>query len=110
MKLSTQRQQPEHEMLEVIEADTTAPGRINSDEEIAASQFAGDIVLEGRAEEIAQASVSQARGSVERLKSVVPEVATRFGVDTGALANYLAFRLSWQDINWWGRCRKPPTR
>jgi hypothetical protein len=95
-------QRPEQDTLEVIEADATAPERINSDEEIAASQFAGDIVLEGRAEEIAQVSVNQARGSVERLKSVVPDVAKRFGVDTGALANYLAFRLSWQDINWWG--------
>ena len=95
-------QRPEQETLEVIEADATTPERTHSDEEIAASQFAGDIVLGGRAEEIAQATVNQARGSVERLKSVVPEVAKRFGVDAGALANYLAFRLSWQDINWWG--------
>ena len=82
--------------------DVTAPERTRSEEEIAASQFAGDIVLDGCAEEIAQASVDQARGSVERLKSVVPDVAGRFGVDSGALANYLAFRLSWQGINWWG--------
>ena len=95
-------QHPEQETLEVIEADATALERTNSEEEIAASQFAGDILLEGRAEEIAQASVDQARGSVERLKGVVPDVARRFGVDTGALANYLAFRLSWQNINWWG--------
>jgi transcriptional regulator with XRE-family HTH domain len=95
-------QRPEQDTLEVIEADATAPERTNSDEEIAASQFAGDIVLGGRAEEIAQASVNQARGSVERLKNVVPDIADRFGVDSGALANYLAFRLSWQDINWWG--------
>ena len=74
----------------MIEADATALERTNSEEEFAASQFAGDILLEGRAEEIAQASVDQARGSVERLKGVVPDVARRFGVDTGALANYLA--------------------
>ena len=95
-------QNPEQETLEIIEADATSPERTNSGEEIAASQFAGDVVLEGRAEEIAQACVTQARGSVERLKSVAPEIAKRFSVDTGALANYLAFRLSWQDINWWG--------
>jgi hypothetical protein len=23
-------------------------------------------------------------------------------VSVGALANYLAFRLSWQGVNWWG--------
>ena len=101
-ELSHASQRPEQELFEVIEADATAPERSNSEEEIAASQFAGDIVLEGRAEEIAQASVDQARGSVERLKSVVPNVARRYGVETGTLANYLAFRLSWQDINWWG--------
>ena len=24
------------------------------------------------------------------------------GSSVGALANYLAFRLSWQGVNWWG--------
>jgi hypothetical protein len=45
---------------------------------------------------------SGAKGSVERLKKVVPDVAKREGVGVGALANYMAFRLSWQNINWWG--------
>jgi transcriptional regulator with XRE-family HTH domain/Zn-dependent peptidase ImmA (M78 family) len=95
-------QHREEESLEVIEADATSPERANSDEEVAASQFAGDIILEGRAEKIAQASVSRAQGSVERLKGVVPDIAKEFGVDAGSVANYLAFRLSWQGINWWG--------
>ncbi|MBI1777196.1 MAG: helix-turn-helix transcriptional regulator [Proteobacteria bacterium] len=95
-------QRPEAETMEVIEADETSPERRKSDEEVAASQFAGDVVLDGRAEELAQACVAAARNSVERLKRVVPTVAKREGVDIGALANYLAFRLSWQNINWWG--------
>jgi transcriptional regulator with XRE-family HTH domain/Zn-dependent peptidase ImmA (M78 family) len=95
-------QHPELATHEVVEADETSDERRNSDEEIAASQFAGDIVLEGKADEMAQKSVVLARNSVERLKSVVPEVAKEHHVDVGTLANYLAFRLSWQGINWWG--------
>ena len=95
-------QTPEAETLEVIEADENSTERRNSEEEIAASQFAGDVTLDARAEDIAQVSVQAAAGSVERLKSVVPKVAQQEGVDVGALANYLAFRLSWQGVNWWG--------
>jgi transcriptional regulator with XRE-family HTH domain len=95
-------QNPAAPTLEVIEEDETSAERRNSPEEIAASQFAGDVALDGRAEELAQECVSAARNSVERLKKVVPVVAERHGVDVGALANYMAFRLSWQGINWWG--------
>lgn len=95
-------QAPEAETLEVIEADENSDERRNSNEEIAASQFAGDVTLDARAEDIAQASVRAAGGSVERLKSVVPTVAAKESVDIGSLANYLAFRLSWQGVNWWG--------
>jgi transcriptional regulator with XRE-family HTH domain len=87
---------------EVIEAEETALERRESDEEIAASQFAGEVALDGQAEELAQACVAAAQGSVERLKSVLPAIAKRHRVDVGLLANYMAFRLSWQDINWWG--------
>ncbi len=95
-------QRPESETLEVIEADETSAERRNSGEEVAASQFAGDVVLDGKAEALAQACVKAARGSLERLKSVLPTVAERNGVAVGALANYMAFRLSWQGENWWG--------
>ena len=95
-------QQPEAETMEVIEADVTSIGQRGSEQEIAASQFAGDVMLDGRAEELAQACVQAARNSVERLKSVVPNVAKHEQVGVGALANYMAFRLSLQNINWWG--------
>jgi transcriptional regulator with XRE-family HTH domain/Zn-dependent peptidase ImmA (M78 family) len=88
--------------LEVIEADETSAERRNSNEEIAASQFAGEVVLDGKAEILAQACVEAARKSVERLKNAVPTIAAKNGVSVGALANYLAFRLSWQGVNWWG--------
>lgn len=95
-------QRPEADTLEVIEADETSAERRNSDEEIAASQFAGEVVLNGQAEVLAQACVRASRGSVERLKSVIPQIASDHDVSVGALANYLAFRLSWQGVNWWG--------
>jgi hypothetical protein len=77
--------------------------RIRSSEgERAASRYAGDALLGGRAEQLAEECVEAARGSVERLKSVVPIVADKAGVGADVLANYLAFRLSLQDINWWG--------
>lgn len=93
---------PDVQSLEIIEDDETSEERRNSDDEIEASQFAGDVVLDGRAEELTEVCVKRARGAVERLKNAVPAVAASHGVDTASLANYMAFRLSWQGINWWG--------
>ena len=67
-----------------------------------ANRFAGDVILDGRAEELAKLCVEAARGRVELLKSIVPGIASREGVRVDALANYLAYRLSLQDISWWG--------
>jgi Zn-dependent peptidase ImmA (M78 family) len=74
----------------------------DSGEEGEASDFASDLLLFGRAEELAQECVAQAQGSVERLKIAVQRVAAAHHVPVDALANYMAFRLSLQGINWWG--------
>ena len=95
-------QKPDHDRLEVIEADETSAERRNSMVEIEASQFAGEVILNEKAEMLAAVCVKAARGSVERLKKVVFKIAADNEVSVGALANYLAFRLSLQDINWWG--------
>ena len=95
-------QNPEEKAFELVEADATSSARRESDEEIAASQYAGDVMLGGRAEELAQRCVELAHNRVPALKDVVRRVATAGGVSVGALANYLAFRLSWQGVNWWG--------
>ena len=95
-------QRQEENTFELVEADATSSERRESDEEIAASQFAGDVMLDGMAYDLAQECVVQAKGMVPRLKGVVQRVARRHGVSIGALANYLAFRLSWQGFNWWG--------
>lgn len=101
-------QEPELPERTVIEPSDTSADRINSDEEWDATQFAADIVLNGRAEELAKRCVEDSKtapgrsGSVERLKSIVPAVAARQHVPADSLANYMAFRLSLQGINWWG--------
>jgi len=88
--------------LSVIEASPTSPERRSSPEEEEASRFAGDVILAGRAEELAELCVKEAQGRVEWLKRAVPRVAHRENVAVDSLANYIAFRLSLQDINWWG--------
>ena len=95
-------QRPEEKTFELVEAEATSSERRESDEEIAASQFAGDVMLDGKADDLAQDCVAQARNMVPRLQGVVRRVARTRGVSVGALANYLAFRLSWQGLNWWG--------
>lgn len=92
---------PEQPDYEVIEGNEQAPERVRSETEQDASKFSGDVMLQSRAEELADRCVTAAGGSVERLKRVVPQVAQEAGVRPDALANYMAFRLSLQDINWW---------
>ena len=95
-------QEPEAEERTVVEAPETSEERRNDPEEQEATSFSGNVMLDGRAEELAQMCVSVAGGRVARLKAVVPNVASAEGVEVGALANYLAYRLSFSEINWWG--------
>jgi transcriptional regulator with XRE-family HTH domain len=71
-------------------------------EEIAANDFAADVLFEGRAGHVVAQCKKLAGGSVERLKAIVPAVARQAEVMPDVLANYLAFQLSADGINWWG--------
>jgi cytidylate kinase/transcriptional regulator with XRE-family HTH domain len=93
---------PELEEHPIIEEDEMSPSRRRSAEEQSADQFAGNVMLDGRAEQIVERCVEKAHGKVEYLKSVVPQVAIEMKVGVDALANYVAWRLSLQGINWWG--------
>ena len=95
-------QHPQAKTFELVEAEATSSERRESEEEIAASRFAGDVMLAGRADDLAEYCVEQAGNMVPRLQGVVRRVAQERGVSVGALANYMAFRLSWQGLNWWG--------
>ena len=72
------------------------------DEEIDATDFAGDVLLAGRADELAVLCQRASKGRVEHLKSAVVRVARQENVDVGVLANYMAYRLGQENINWWG--------
>jgi len=96
-------QSPDENNFELIEDNEIGQGRKQAQEEQIASTFAGNVLLDGRATEIAKKCVQAANGSVERLKAIVPQVAVEENVAVDALANYLAFRLSSQNnIGWWG--------
>ena len=101
-------QEPAKPERTIIEAAETSSERRDSDEEWDATQLAADVVLDGKAEPLAKLCVERTRkqagasGSLERLKSIVPMVAKDAGVPADALANYMAFRLSLQNVDWWG--------
>lgn len=84
----------------IIEEQTRTTA--NKNEERAAGEFAGNVVLGGRARELGTLVSKAAHGRVEYLKRAVPEVARQQGISVGALANFAAFELSTQGINWWG--------
>jgi transcriptional regulator with XRE-family HTH domain len=86
----------------VIEEAESSESRRKSPEEIAASSFAGNVMLDNKANALAERCVQLAKGSVERLKDATAKVAQSESVDVGALAQYMAFRLSAQGVNWWG--------
>jgi len=94
--------EPELEEHPLIEEHEMSASRRQSQHEVAASRFAGDVMLAGRAEDLAELCVQEANNSVEQLKQVLPAVAQKEGVAVDTLANYMAFRLSLQGINWWG--------
>ena len=93
---------PEEEEFSVIEESEMSDARRLSDDEREATEFAGDVVFDGRAEDLAELCAHIAGGSIPRLKTVVRQVARQEGVSVGALANYIAFRLSTDGKDWWG--------
>jgi transcriptional regulator with XRE-family HTH domain len=96
-------EEPEKPNREKIEAEETSKERRESKEEVTCSEFAGEVMLGGRPEELVEMCVESSNGRVSLLKNVVQQVAAREKVSVAALANHMAFRL-WQDgvTNWWG--------
>lgn len=94
-------EEPDRDEFAVIETDEQDKERWKRPEEQAASQFAGDVLLAGRAEELAHRCAKLAGGDIRNLKRVVPQVAGSSDVPTDALANYMAFRLALEGHNWW---------
>ena len=94
-------QRPGLDAFEVIEPEETTSGNGAPEEEDAANTFANQVMLDGRTNEFVELCISAASERLENLKAAVAEVAERRGIDAGALANHIAFRLSQVKINWW---------
>jgi transcriptional regulator with XRE-family HTH domain len=96
-------QDPGVDELCILEFGENSEERRRSEEERACSEFASNVLLEGRAEELVDLCVEASKGRVELLSSVLPRIAKKEKVSVGALANHMAFRL-WQDevTDWWG--------
>jgi transcriptional regulator with XRE-family HTH domain/Zn-dependent peptidase ImmA (M78 family) len=93
---------PERAEHSVIEASPIDPTRADSPSEEAANEFARDVLLDGRDDELEALCESLSQGQVQSLKRVVAHVAEQEGVHVGVLANHIAYRLQDQGINWWG--------
>ena len=91
----------------IVEADEISPFSNQDDtKEQEANSFASKVLLGERAEELAQLCVQEAKWDLSKLKEAAIKVAKQKKVKIDALANYLAYRLSYQGENWWG----PATR
>ncbi|HLL02298.1 MAG TPA: XRE family transcriptional regulator [Myxococcaceae bacterium] len=95
-------QEPELPSRAVLDRDAPENSRDREEEE--AATYASDVLLDGRANELAMEVAREAGKFGPALKSSVQRVATRAGVSAGVLANHLAWVLSRQPkpIEWWG--------
>jgi hypothetical protein len=94
--------EPESPEFSVVEETETPDLRRDSKEEKRANRFAAEVVLNGRANQLAHKCTTDAGGHMERLKRVVPLVAEEAGVPVDGLAEYVAYRLTEQGQDWWG--------
>lgn len=85
----------------VVELGETNPLARNDDEdEVEANEFAADLLL-GKPDALARELVERTGRDLRRLKSQTQRVATEHGVESDALANYMAWRLELEGENWW---------
>jgi transcriptional regulator with XRE-family HTH domain len=94
-------QSPELPDSGVIELDPRSEAYTQSVDEEIATDFAADVLLNGRAEELAEECATVCSRRTEWLKNAVGKVATRNGVREDVLANYLAYRLKKEGEDWW---------
>jgi Zn-dependent peptidase ImmA (M78 family) len=89
--------------VDIIDIDDILAAREQSPEEIEANAFAADVLLDGRADELAEKAQDEANGVIEYLKRATINVANAERVPVSALAMHLAFRISQEtELNWWG--------
>ncbi|MCB4456877.1 helix-turn-helix domain-containing protein [Leisingera sp. McT4-56] len=83
--------------------DGTSSERRESSEEMEANDFAGDVLLAGKAREYFDEVLKLSSHKIPFVKKNVEKVARKRQVNVGVLANYVAFRLKQDfDVDWWG--------
>ncbi len=95
-------QRPEQDASAFVTKEATTSTIRETNGAATAGEYAGNVMLDCNAEALAQDCMSLACKKVDRLTGAVRQVAESRNVDRGALANFLAFRLSLQGLNWWG--------
>jgi transcriptional regulator with XRE-family HTH domain len=86
----------------IVEHPETSAQRREDQEEIEANNFASNVLLKGRAEELTQTCFENARFRIKWLKNAVIKTAENEKVDVGALANNVAYEVAKRGMNWWG--------
>jgi hypothetical protein len=86
----------------LLEDKEISPEKRNDETEDEANEWAEDALFDGDSEQIEQACVAASKGKLQKLKAVLPDVARRFHINLGGLANYMAYRLAAQGEDWWG--------
>lgn len=83
--------------------DEAVSGWAADPEERRANRFAGRVLLGRSADALAADAASRAAGRADWLKGAVVATARGDeGVSVGALANYVAFRVAQEGLDWWG--------
>jgi transcriptional regulator with XRE-family HTH domain len=87
----------------VVELEEINPSTNQSSvEEAEANTFAHQVQFKGNTEELLSKCLSKANHRIENLKYAVEDVASEENIGKDVLANYIAYRLSFQGQNWWG--------
>ncbi|WP_407332504.1 helix-turn-helix transcriptional regulator [Enterovibrio sp. 27052020O] len=101
-------QRPELPEFSVIELSETSDERRNDQEEIDANDFASKVLLGLNAEEYVKECFLNAKGNISWLKNSVIQVAQKYDLDCGVLANQVANKHDYMErkagrkSNWWG--------
>jgi hypothetical protein len=102
-------QKPELSEHGVVEDEPPYSDELQLMEEQTATDFAADVVFQGRSDDLAEECAVVSNQRMEWLKSAVQTVAAKHNVRVDLLANYLAYRLSLEDQDWWGTAAKLQT-
>ena len=87
-------------VIETEEISHDASGSVLEEQE--ANSFAHQVLFGDRTESLVAAALSAAKNRIENLKDAVLSVSKRERLGADVFANYMAYRLSLQNDNWWG--------